>query len=101
MIFESLHSSANAAIRLVKIDRLQKPTGATLVHFTSRKPSVNFVQGAFVELLINSDLSFRLKLVTVRAEKSCELFTVWEGCFHSDANWFWRELFFSAVPHSD
>ena len=71
------------------------------MHFTSRKPSVDFVQGAFLELLINSDLSFRLKLVTVRAENSCELFTVWEGCFRSDANRFWRELFFSAVPHSD
>ena len=27
-----------------------------------RKPSVDFVQGAFLELLINSDLSFGLKL---------------------------------------
>ena len=32
------------------------------MHFTSRKPSVHFVQGEFLELLINSDLSFELNL---------------------------------------
>ena len=32
------------------------------MHLTSRKPSVDFVQGAFLELLINSDLSFKLQL---------------------------------------
>ena len=31
-------------------------------HFSSRKPSVDFVQGAFLKILINSDLSFELKL---------------------------------------
>ena len=28
------------------------------MHFTSREPSVDFVQGAFLEPLMNSDLSF-------------------------------------------
>ena len=32
------------------------------MHFTSHEPSVDFVQGAFLKLLINSDLSFELKL---------------------------------------
>ena len=37
-------------------------TSTTSGHFPSCKPSVDFVQGAFLELLINSDLSFELKL---------------------------------------
>ena len=32
------------------------------MHFISREPSVHFVQGAFLELLIDSDLRFELKL---------------------------------------
>ena len=32
------------------------------MHFISREPSVDSVQGAFLELLINSDLSLELKL---------------------------------------
>ena len=37
-------------------------TIVTSVRFTSRKLSVDFVQGAYLELLINSDLNFELKL---------------------------------------
>ena len=50
------------------------------MHFTSRKLFVDFVQGAFLELLINSDLGLKTK---PRAENSCELFTGREGCFRS------------------
>ena len=32
------------------------------MYFIARKPSVHFVQGAFLELLINSDFRFELKL---------------------------------------
>ena len=32
------------------------------MHLISRKPSVGFVQGAFLEVLINSDVSLELKL---------------------------------------
>ena len=32
------------------------------MHFTSCEPSVDFAQGVFLEPLINSDLSFELKL---------------------------------------
>ena len=54
-------------------------TSASLVHFTSCGLSVDFVQEAFLELLINSDISFELKL---------QQFTGREGCFCSDADWF-------------
>ena len=54
-------------------------TSATSVHFTQLEPSVDFVQGAFLKLLINSDL---------RAENTCELFTGRAMCFRSDANRF-------------
>ena len=32
------------------------------MHFTSRKPSVDFFQGALLEILIDSDLIFKIKL---------------------------------------
>ena len=38
------------------------------MHFTSRKPSVDFVQGATLELLINSDLCFEQNLEQKIAE---------------------------------
>ena len=58
------------------------------MYFTSRKPSVDFVQGAFLELLINSDLSFELKL-----EQKIAVNCFLEG---SDVS---VRVFFSAVLH--
>ena len=63
----SPRSLTNAAIWLVKIDRLQKPVQA--YYYTSREPSVGFVQGAFLKLSINPDLSFELKLEQKIARK--------------------------------
>ena len=44
-------------------------TSASLLYFTSREPSVGFVQGAFLKLSINPDLSFELKLEQKIARK--------------------------------
>ena len=87
----SPRSLTNAAIRLVKIDRLQKPVQA--YYFTSREPSVGFVQGA---LSINSDLSFELKL-----EQNIAVNCLLEGRDVFAAMTGFGKRFFSAVLHSD
>ena len=46
-------------VRLVKIDRLQKPVQQCISHH--KMASVDFVPGAFLKLSVNSDLSFELK----------------------------------------
>ena len=53
-------SLANAAIRLVKNDRLQKPVVQWCIS-QYKMACANFVQGAFFKLSINSDSSFELK----------------------------------------
>ena len=66
-------------------------------YFTSREPSVGFVQGAFLKLSINSDLSFELKLEQKIAENCLlegrDVFAVMPTSF--------GKRFFSAVLHSD
>ena len=54
----SPRSLTNAAIRLVKNDRLQKPVQRCTIHNTA---CAAFVQGAFLKLSVNSVSSFKLK----------------------------------------
>ena len=57
--------------------------------------SVDYVQGAFLKLSVNSDLSFELKQeqkIAVNCRK---------GCFRCDADRFRQEFYVSAVLHGD
>ena len=69
-------------------------TCATSVHFTSHEPSVDFVQGVFLKLLINSDLSFELKL-----EQKIPVNCLLEGrdVFAVMPTGFGKSFFFSAM----
>jgi len=54
----SPRSMTNAAIRLVKNDRLQNPVQPYCISLhTSNMASVDFIQGAFFKPPVNSDLS--------------------------------------------
>ena len=68
------------------------------MHFTSRKPSVKFVQGATLEILINSDLSFEQNLEQKIAENCLlegrDVFAVMPTSFGK--NFFFR-LFSTAI----
>ena len=71
-------------------------TIVTSVRFTSRKLSVDFVQGAYLELLINSDLNFELKL-----EQKIPVKCLLEGrdVFFFFSTGFEKSFFFSHVLH--
>lgn len=57
-ILNSPRSLTDAAIWLVKNDRLQKPVQRCTIHNTACEA---FVKGAFLELSVNADSSFELK----------------------------------------
>ena len=80
--FNSPLSLTNTAIRLVK---QITETRSTFLYFTSHKRSVGFVQGAFLKLSINSDLSFEVKLKQKIAVNCLlegkDVFTVMPNCF--------------------
>ena len=60
--------------------------------------SVDYVQGVFLKLSVNSDLSFELK-----QEQKIAVNCLLEGrdAFHCDANRFRQEFYFPAVLHGD